>query len=126
MNFYQWEKSNSEYGRKLVHSGLEGARSGQKAFLNERPLAPFLNQSARKALTPAAIGAGLGLLRGCSRNKSAVTALAYGIVGCAVGFGAGIAWENRLLGRSVISGVLKNIGRVRDEHWLEQNPIDYA
>ena len=128
MNFCQWEKSNAEYGRKLVNSGLEGARSGQKAFLSERPLVPFLNQSAKKALTAAAIGAGLGLLRGLSanRHRSPGRALACGVVGGALGFGAGVAWESRFWGKSVVAGALKNIDRVRDEHWLEKNPIDYA
>ena len=128
MNFNQWEKSNAEYGRKLMHSGLEGARSGREAFRSERPLVPFFSDSARKALTAAAIGVGLGLLRGCSANgrRSTGRALAYGVFGGAIGFGAGVAWESRLLGKSVVAGAWRNIGRVRDEHWLEKNPIDYA
>jgi hypothetical protein len=127
MNFRQWEQSNAKYGRKLMKSGLEGARSGGEAFLQERPLVPFLNDSARKALTTAAIGAGLGLVRGlaASRHRS-VKALAYGVCGGAIGFSAGVAWESRLFGKTVVAAAWKNIGRVRDEHWLEENPIDYA
>jgi hypothetical protein len=128
MNFNQWEKSNAEYGRKLMHSGIEGARSGREAFLSERPLVPFFSGSARKALTAAAIGVGLGLLRGCSANghRSKGRALAFGLFGGAIGFGAGVVWETRLLGKSVVAGAWRNIGKVRDEHWLEKNPIDYA
>jgi hypothetical protein len=50
----------------------------------------------------------------------------FGLLGGAIGFGAGIAWENRRLAASAASGALRNIGRVRDEHWLERHPIDYA
>ncbi|MBZ5572974.1 MAG: hypothetical protein LAO09_13975 [Acidobacteriia bacterium] len=79
-------------------------------------------------MTASAIGAGIGLLGGLSanRHKSTSRVLAYGVVGAAIGFGAGIAWESRRLGASIVSGALKNIGRVEDEHWLEKHPIDYA
>jgi hypothetical protein len=128
MNFREWKKSNADYSRRLVNSGLEGARSGREAFLSGRPLTPFLNESARHAVTAAALGAGIGLLGGFSanRHRSAGRALAFGVFGGALGFGAGVAWESRRLGASVVSGAMKNIGRVRDEHWLEKNPIDYA
>lgn len=49
-----------------------------------------------------------------------------GFVGGAIGFGLGIAWENRRLTESITSGALRNISKVRDEHWLESHPIDYA
>jgi hypothetical protein len=52
--------------------------------------------------------------------------LAFGLLGGAVGFGAGIVWENRNLVASAARGALRNIDKVRDEHWLEKNPIDYA
>jgi len=128
MNFSQWKKSNADYGRKLLNSGLEGARSGREAFLSGRPQAPFLNESARHAVTAAAIGTGIGLLGSFSaiRHKSPGRAVAFGVLGGVLGLGAGVAWENRCLGASVVSGALRNIGRVRDEHWLEKNPIDYA
>lgn len=128
MNFCEWKHSNADYGRRLLNSGLKGARSGREAFLSGRPLASFLNESARHAVTASAIGAGIGLLGGLSanRHKSTSRVLAYGVVGAAIGFGAGIAWESRRLGASIVSGALKNIGRVEDEHWLEKHPIDYA
>jgi hypothetical protein len=128
MNLREWSKSDFDYGRKLLNSGLEGARSGREAFLDEKPLTPFSNGSARNALSVAAVGACIGLLGSYlgNRHKSASRALAFGIFGGAIGFGVGIAWGNRRLGASVVSGAWKNIGRARDEHWLERNPIDYA
>jgi hypothetical protein len=52
--------------------------------------------------------------------------VAFGLVGGAIGFMASLIWENRRFTASVVSGALKNIGKVRDEHWLEKHPIDYA
>ena len=128
MSSHNWLSSNVDYGRKLLNSGLEGARSGEEEFLDGKPLAPFLNDSARQALRPAAIGACIGLLGSYpgNRHMSAGRALAYGLLGGAIGLGVGVAWESRRLTASVASGALKNIGRVRDDHWFEQNPIDYA
>jgi hypothetical protein len=37
-----------------------------------------------------------------------------------------MAWESRRLTVSVGDGALRNMGRVRDEHWLDRHPIDYA
>ncbi|MGA8149565.1 MAG: hypothetical protein WB952_01210 [Terriglobales bacterium] len=50
----------------------------------------------------------------------------YGLLGGAIGLGAGIAWETRCLTARAAGGALKNIGKVRDEHWLTKHPIDYA
>jgi hypothetical protein len=124
----EWSKSNAEYGRKLLDSGIEGARSGQEEFLNGQSLTPFLSESARHALLPAALGACIGVLGSYAggRQKSIFRSLAYGLLGGAIGFGAGLAWENRGFTASVAGGAMKNIGKVRDEHWLTKHPIDYA
>jgi len=128
MNLRESSNSDFDYGRKLLNSGLEGARSGREAFLHGKPLIRFLSESARKALSVAAVGACIGLLSSHLGNwqESASRAFAFGMFGGAIGFGLGVAWGNRRLGASVVSGAWKNIGRARDEHWLERNPIDYA
>jgi hypothetical protein len=117
-----------DYGRKLLDSGLEGARSGEGEFLHGRPLVPFLENSARHALKPAAIGACIGLLGSCTGNgrKSSDRTLLYGLVGGAIGFGVGVAWLSRRLTVRVASSAFRNMGKVRDERWLENHPIDYA
>lgn len=128
MGIRQWSKYEVEYGRKVLDSGLDGARSGREAFLNGRSLTPFLNESVRYALKPAVLGACLGVLGGFpgNRQKSVGRVLAFGLLGSAIGFSAGIAWANRGLAVSAAHGALRNIDRVRDEHWLEKHPIDYA
>jgi hypothetical protein len=128
MKVSEWSKSSIDYGKKLLDSGLEGARSGEGAFLHGEPLAPFLEESARHALEPATIGVFLGVLSGCAGNgqKSTSKTLLYGLLGGVIGFGVGVAWGSRRLAASVASSAMKSIGKVRDEHWLENNPIDYA
>lgn len=128
MDLREWSKSNLEYGRKVLSSGFEGARSGREDFLNGRSFTPFLSDSFRHSWKPAVIGACLGLLgsyRG-NRNSSASRAAAYGVLGGAIGVTAAVAWENRRLAASVARGAHRRIDQVRDEHWLEKNPIDYA
>jgi len=128
MNQPKWSKSNIGYGRKLLNSGLEGARSGREAFLNGRPLGPLLAESVRNALMPAAFGLCIGVLGGYRGNlhRSGSKVFGYGFVGGAIGFAASVVWESRRFAASVASGALRNIDKVRDEHWLESNPIDYA
>src|SRR5436305_8243539 len=128
MNFVQWSKSSVGYGRKLLHSATEGARTGEEDFLNHEPLAPFLGNSAHQALMPAAVGACLGAFCGCvnHRHKPAIHVLACSFVGGAIGFGAGLLGPSRHLTASVASTMSKNIQQTRNEHWFEKNPIDYA
>jgi hypothetical protein len=128
MTVSEWSKSNIDYGRKLLDSGLEGARSAEGEFLHGKPLAPFLENSARHAFKPAAIGALLGLLGSCTGNgrKSSDRTLLYGLVGGAIGFGIGVAWRSRRLAARVASSAFRSMEKVRDEHWLESHPIDYA
>ena len=128
MDLRKWSKSNTDYGRELLHSGIEGARSGREAFLNGESLTPFVSNSVRNALRPAAVGALMGVLGSYpgSRQNSMTRALAFGLLGGAIGFGAGIVWEGRRLTASAACGALKSIGRVRDAHWLTKHPIDYA
>ena len=127
MGIRTWSTNNLEYGIKVLNSGLEGARSGREAFLHGRSLTPFLSESVSKAWKPAVVGACIGVL-GVSgnRHKSISRVLTYGIVGGAIGLGVGIAWRSRRLTESIANGALENIGKVRDEHWLENHPIDYA
>jgi hypothetical protein len=128
MDLRKWSKANADYGRELLHSGIEGARSGGEAFLNGDSLTPLLSESARNAWKPAVLGLCLGVLgsRPRSREKSATRTLAYGLLGGVIGFGAAVVWESRCLTASIAGGALENIGRVRDEHWLTKHPIDYA
>ena len=128
MNFLESSKSSVDYGQRLVNSALEGAHQGEDEFLKDESLAPYLSESARHAFAPAVVGAFLGVLGGSigNRRRSPGRALAFGVLGGVIGFGAGVIWENREFTASVASGAWKKISQARDEHWLEKNPIDYA
>jgi len=128
MTLQTWSKSNADYSRRLYHAALDGVRSGQQEFLHGRPAAVSLDESTRHAWILAGLGACVGLLAVCPTkpNKATSRTLGLGLVGCLVGFSAALGWENRRLAASVASSAWKKIGRVRDEHWLERHPIDYA
>jgi len=128
MGIREWSKSEVEYGRKVLGSGLEGARSGREAFLNDRPLNTFLGESVREALKPAALGVFIGFLSSCAnkRGRSIARGLGFSSLYGAIGFVTGFAWASRRMTAKVAHEVRRNVGRTRDEHWLEQNPIDYA
>jgi hypothetical protein len=128
MNFLEWSKSSVDYGQKLVHSALTGAHAAEDEFLQKELLAPTLSEAAWHAVTPAVVGAFLGALGGSLRNggRSTSRRLALGLLGGAIGFGAGVIWENRQFTASIASGAWKKVNQTRDEHWFEKNPIDYA
>jgi hypothetical protein len=48
------------------------------------------------------------------------------LLGGAIGFGLGFAWESRRLTFSALANAFKKIDKVRDDHWFERHPIDYA
>jgi hypothetical protein len=128
MNLQNWSRSNAEYGRKLIRSGIEGVRSARKEFFDEESVAPTLSDSIRNSVAPAVVGACIAVLGAgsASRSKSAGRALLFGLLGGAVGLSAGLAWENRRFTATSVCAALKNIGRVRDERWLIRNPINYG
>ena len=127
MNFMEWSKSEVDYGLKLMDSAVEGARQGEEEFLKDESLGLYLERTAWHAVAPTIIGACLGLLGGYLDKKPSPTrTLVCGLLGGAIGFGAGVVWENRDLTTSVASGAWKSINKTRDERWFEKNPIDYA
>src|SRR5579864_5544024 len=105
MNFLEWSKSSVDYGQKLVNSALEGAHEAEDEFLKEESFTSGLSESARHALAPAVVGAFLGALGGSLGHgrRSSTRTVAFGLLGGAIGFGAGMVWENREFTASVAS-----------------------
>ncbi len=128
MSLREWSKSELDYGRKLFNSGIEGARTGREAFLNGKALDPFLHDSVQHAWVPAALGMCVGILASDPRNRrtSVAKVIACAVLGGAIGFTAGLAWETRRLAGSIGSSALHQLGKARDEHWFQKHPIDYA
>ena len=128
MNVGDWSKASVDYGRKLMDSGLQGAETGEQAFLHGERLAPFLADSARNAIPSAIFGLCLGIVgsRPWNERRSPRKTFAFALLGGFFGFAVGLGWHSRRLTASMASGAIKNIEKTRDEHWLERNPIDYA
>jgi hypothetical protein len=128
MSVTEWSKSTVHYGCKLVDSAVEGALEGEGEFLQRKSLDRYLGESARRALAPAVLGACLGAACGwlVKGRRSPARAVAYGLAGAAIGFGAGLIWESMPLTACAANKAWKRVARTRDEHWLENNPIDYA
>jgi len=128
MSLRRWSRSEVAYGRSILNSGLQGVREGREEFLSGKPLAGFLGQSVRKAVPPAAVGLFVGILGGCPRSqrRSFGKLVAFGLIGGAIGFAAGVAWESRLLTASAAQSASRNIGRTRDERWMKKHSIAYA
>ncbi len=120
-------KSRLHYGRALVNSGLSGLRNGRDSHLQGRPLSGALTKSARGALGLAAIGTCAALFGSCfSRRDHRAKAVGYGVAGSVIGLVVGLAWKTRELTASMGRSALKEMSTVRDEHWLQNHPIDYA
>jgi len=128
MTLYQWSKSEVEYGRKVLDSGLEGARSGRKTFLDGKPSTLFSGEAVGHALRCASFGACAGMLTSFSGSKrrSAGRGLGFALLGGALGLASGLIWQSRRLTTSVVAGAVKGMSKVRDERWLERHPINYA
>jgi hypothetical protein len=128
MTLREWSDSQINYGRKLMNSGLEGAHQAEDEYLHGEAVGPFIKTGALNSFVPAVVGACIGALSAQPGNgrKSAVKAVGFGMLGCVVGFAAGLAWCTRGLTERVASGAWKGVEKVRDEHWLETHPIDYA
>ena len=115
------------YGRKLVNAGISGIRTGRENFDPHRASA-LVSTSAEESLKLALVGACLGILPAClmRRRSRLSSALVLGVAGSALGFCAGFSWKTRKLTSSLAHSAMREVRRVKDEHWLETNPIDYA
>jgi hypothetical protein len=117
-----------EYGQKLVNAGITGIRTGQDSARGEESLRKIAADAARDSLAFAAIGACVGLLQSqfADKRDRRAKALALGALGSVLGFCVGFGWKTRKVTSSVAHSTARELRRVRDEHWLELNPIDYA
>lgn len=119
-------KSDFRFARNLLGAVLgAGAETAQD---EELKAAAALGRAARTALGPAMVGAAVGLLASRNNRKSSGNAGAAlsGLVGGAIGFCAGIAWESRDVTGKFARQAISNVNVVRDARWLEKNPITYA
>ena len=115
------------YGRRLVNAGISGIRTGRENFDPQRASA-LVSNSTGESLKLAVAGACLGILPAflIRRRSRLASALVLGAAGSAIGFCAGFSWKTRKLTSTLAHSAVREVRRVKDEHWLDKNPIDYA
>jgi hypothetical protein len=107
---------NMTYGRKLVEAAVSGIGKQKAPSGNKPPVMLIL-----KCLTGAALGTCADSLVPKRSPRLSRTAAFAG-----VGFLATLAWSTRNVTSAMARSAAKEIEKVRDEHWLEMNPINYA
>jgi|SRR5580698_9429663 hypothetical protein len=118
---------HSSYGRKLVHAGISGIRSGYREF-DPALASALVANSAEQSLKLAFTGACLGILPAVvlARRSRTASSILFGTLGSVLGFAVGFSWKTRPLTSKLAHSALHEVRRAKDEHWLETNPIDYA
>jgi hypothetical protein len=119
--------TRQSYGRKLVTAGISGVRRGRQNF-DPQLASALVTRSVDEALKLAVLGACLGAIPAAftQRRSRLSHAVALGALGGVLGFCAGFSWKTRKLTLSMAHAAAREVRRVKDEHWLETNPIDYA
>ena len=119
-------KSEIAYARDIVEAGLGATHT--KTVAGDQTARPSLARVSQSALVSAAVGAVIGVLGICltQRERKGQHAILGGLIGCAVGFGGGVAWSTRNQTSAVARTAIKNVQAVRDARWLQKNPIAYA
>jgi hypothetical protein len=129
MKTFEWLGSNIDYGRNLVNSGVEGARSARQTSLGEAPISSVLMAALRQSWAPVAVGAYVGALGaslGQRRKPNYGAVVGAGLLGAVIGMVTGMAWDTRHLTGDIARGARKKIDATRDAHWLEKNPVPYG
>lgn len=112
------------YLKRLVGAGLDGISSARREFDGSL----FAPASQAVVWTPTAIGAAVGMLgtRWIGNRKSPSNVAMGGLVGGAFGAAAAVAWASRGFAGIAARKAVLQVNAVRDAHWLETHPIDYA
>jgi hypothetical protein len=128
MKLQTWLNSEVGYGAELIRSAIVGGRSARDKALAPKSASLVLAHFARTSLPWAVIGASMSILALYSRSKcrSLRSAVGFGLTGAVIGFSANMALRTWPITAKTLHGALRNLNTVRDAHWLEKNPINYA
>jgi hypothetical protein len=125
----KWLRSNVDYGRSLLVAGYDGAVSNRQQALQGEPVVVVLSRSAGHSWMPAVVCACAGALGTQLGNKqksvNGFTVLGA-LVGAAVGFCTGLAWNTRHVTGTLAQGALKATEPLRDARWLARHPVNYG
>ena len=113
-----------DYGRELLRAGIDGIRSGERVVMTS-DVQRHIADSALQALGAAFVGGSLALVVNRLLNNRRVR-LAPVFACSTAAFCADFLWRTRSISSNVVGHAEKEISKVRDQHWLESHPIDYA
>jgi len=113
-----------DYGRELLHAGIDGIRNGERVAMTSTAQR-HIADSARQALGAAVVGGSIALVV-CKLLDSRRLRLAPAFACGTAAFCADFLWRTRSISSNVVAYAEREISKVRDQHWLESHPIDYA
>jgi len=121
-------KSNIAYGQELLESGVEGAKEARKATLEAPETTDLISVAAQESWQGATIGVLAGAIFGVLTDdrKPLRGVITGGLLGAVAGFAGSFAWKTRPITSNMVPGASKRIGTVRNQHWLDKNPINYG
>jgi hypothetical protein len=104
------------YTQKLLKAAIAGICSGEALALSESPAALIL-----KCVPGALAGKCVDALVFKRRDRTSRTVACVTLGGLAA-----LVWSTRTTTRAMARSAAQEIGKIRDEHWLDRNPINYA
>ncbi len=113
---------NLGYGLQLLEAGMKGLHTSGGGNV---PAGTQLASSFRTSLKAAALGAGVAWLGSSLIGRRGARVQAT-LTCSALVFCAELGWQTRSLSSYMMRCAAKEMSKVRDQHWLELNPIDYA
>ena len=117
-------EENFRYARELLLAGMQGIQSGERLMMSSDSRRQ-ITTSARHALKAAVVGGSLVLLASTLTDHRRVRVAR--IFACSsIAFCADLLWNTRAISSQVLDCAEREIANVRDQHWLESHPIDYA
>ena len=121
-------KDNIAYSKELWEAGIEGANEARREVLASEETTDMVTSAAQESWQPAALGVFVGAICGvlADDRKPIRGVIAGGLFGAVLGFAGSFAWKTRPLTTAMARKAGKNIGKVRDEHWLTKNPVNYG
>ncbi len=128
MKLGAWLEDNYKNTLELVESGYEGAKAARNRVLHDEPITSAVARGARNSWKAAAIGACVGTVGAffSGEKKSARRVLLGGLAGGCIGLGGSMVWGSRGVVGAMASEARRKVSNVRDAHWLQRHPIDYA
>ncbi|MDR2452486.1 MAG: hypothetical protein LBE85_12145 [Candidatus Accumulibacter sp.] len=128
MNIKDTVKENFAYSKELLEAGIKGANSARKEVLHAEETADLFTSAAQDSWQPAVFGLLAGAICGvlADDRRPMRGVAAGGLFGAMLGFVGGFAWNTRPLTSAMAHNAGKRINKVRDDHWLSKNPINYG